>query len=218
MKICTDTWQVPIFNSTLILIFIIKNLMNPRVLLVTGDAGESYEALYALHRFQEAGYEVSIAAPSKRWLHLVIHDFEPGWDTYKEAPGYKLQSDLTFDEVRVEDYEAILVLGGRAPEYLRHDLDLISLIQKFDAQGKWILSLCHGIQVLIAAGLVEGKKLTCYEHVRFELENAGGVWCKPEAVQDGRLITGQTWQSHPAFYQMVFQNLKVDQSVGAEKK
>src|SRR5215213_4735830 len=91
------------------------------ILLITGDAGESFETLYARQRLTEAGFTARIAAPSKRRLNLVIHDFEPGWDTYIEKPGYAAESDLTFDDVRIDDYEAVLVLGGRAPEYLRHD-------------------------------------------------------------------------------------------------
>ena len=178
--------------------------MKGKILIVTGDAGESYEALYALHRFQESGYSVQIAAPSKKWLNLVIHDFEPGWDTYKEAPGYKLLSDLTFDEVEADHFDAILILGGRAPEYLRHNQTLLDLVHQFHIQEKWLFSICHGIQVLIAAGLTSGKKLTCYEHVRFELESSGGIWCESEMARDGKMVTGQTWQSHPEFYREVF--------------
>ena len=85
-----------------------------QILIVTGDAGESYEALYAVHRFREEDWRVSVAAPSMRRLHLVMHDFEAGWDTYVERPGYGLQADLSFDEVDVENYDAILILGGRA--------------------------------------------------------------------------------------------------------
>ena len=96
-----------------------------KILIVTGDAGESYEALYAVHRFREAGWEPVVAAPSRRRLHLVMHDFEPGWDTYIERPGYGLEADLSFGEVRVEEYEAVLILGGRAPEYLRNDAVLL---------------------------------------------------------------------------------------------
>jgi len=179
----------------------------PKILLVTGDAGESYETLFAVHRFQEAGYEAVIAAPSKRHLNLVIHDFEPGWDTYIEKPGYKAQSDITFDEVNVDEYTAILVLGGRAPEYLRHDERLIRIVKEFDQKQKWIFGICHGIQVLIAAGLVKDRNVTCYEHIRFEVASAGGTWCKPQAIRDGRLVTAQTWESHPVFYREVFKCL-----------
>jgi protease I len=178
--------------------------MSKRILLITGDAGESYETLFALHRFREAGYEPVVAAPSKRRLNLVMHDFEPGWDTYIERTGYKVESDLTFDEVKTDDYQAILLLGGRAPEYLRHDEKLLSIVKEFHTAEKWVFSICHGIQVLIAADLADGKRLTCYENVRFELEAKGGIFCTEEAVRDGNFVSAQTWQSHPEFYREVF--------------
>jgi len=178
--------------------------MSKKILVVTGDAGESYETLYAYHRFLEAGYEPVIAAPSKRWLNLVIHDFEPGWDTYIERPGYKMESQLTFEEVVVGDYEAILIIGGRAPEYLRNNARLLSIVKDFHAAGKWVLAICHGIQVLISAGLAKGNCLTAYEHIRYEIEAGGGTYSTEQAVRDGRIITGQTWQSHPEFYREVF--------------
>lgn len=177
-------------------------------MIVTGDAGESYETLYARHRFEEANFEADIVAPSKKTLNLVIHDFEPGWDTYKESPGYKVDADLTFDDVRADDYEAILLLGGRAPEYLRHNPVLIGLVESFARQDKWIFSICHGIQILLAAGLAPKRKLTCYEHIRYEVESNGGIYCShEEAVRDGKIVTGQTWQSHPDFYRLVFECL-----------
>ena len=179
--------------------------MSKRILLVTGDAGESYETLYAVHRFAEAKCSPTIAAPSKRRLHLVMHDFEEGWDTYIERKGYGIESDMTFDEVNVDDFDAILLLGGRAPEYLRHDEKLLSIVREFDAKQKWIFSICHGIQILIAAGLVNGRTMTCYENVRFELECEGGKFiASEEAVRDDRIVTAQTWQSHPEFYREVF--------------
>ena len=124
------------------------------ILLITGDGGECYEALFAVHRFREAGYEPRIAAPSRKRLHLVIHDFDPDWDTYVERPGYEVESDLTFAEVRVADYDAVLVLGGRAPEYLRHDARVLEIVREFKALDKWIFGICHGVQVLVSAGLV----------------------------------------------------------------
>ena len=178
--------------------------MSKRILLLTGDAGESYEALYARHRFLEAGYAPVLAAPNKKRLNLVIHDFEPGWDTYIERPGYLQEADLSFDDIDVDDYDAVLVLGGRAPEYLRHDPRVIAIVQAFKARDKWIFAICHGIQILISAGLADGRTLTCYEHVRFEVEACGGTWDTRQAVRDGRIVTGQTWQSHPEFYREVF--------------
>ena len=101
-----------------------------KILIITGDAGEGYECLYGKHRFEEAGYESVIAAPSVKRLNLVIHDFEPGWDTYIEKPGYIVESNIAFEDVKIEDYIAILILGGRAPEFLRHNEKIIDLAKK----------------------------------------------------------------------------------------
>ena len=186
--------------------------MARKILIVTGDAGESYEALYAVHRFQEAEWDAVVAAPSKRWLHLVMHDFEPGWDTYVERPGYQLQSDVTFDEVRVDEYDAIMILGGRAPEYLRNDRRLIEIVREFEAKDKYVFAVCHGIQVLVTAGLATGREVTCYEHVRYEVEAAGGRYSTREAVRDGKMVTAQTWQSHPDFYREIFALLDAERA------
>ena len=179
-----------------------------RILILTGDGGESYETLYAKHRFEEVGYEAVVAAPSIKMLNLVMHDFEPGWDTYVERKGYYVTSDVSIAETYEKEYDAILLIGGRAPEYLRNDPNVISLVQNFDKAGKFIFAICHGIQILVTAGLVKDKNITCYEHVRFEVESCGGTFIgKDEAVRDGRIVTGQTWQSHPDFYRLVFQCL-----------
>lgn len=182
--------------------------MSEKILIITGDGGESYETLYALHRFQEAGHEPVIAAPSKRRLHLVMHDFEPGWDTYVERRGYGVESSLTFDEVDIDEYAAGLVLGGRAPEYLRNDPRVIEIVRGLHARERWIFAICHGIQVLIAAGLAGGTCMTAYEHVRPEVEAAGGTYDTRQAVRDGRIITAQTWLSHPEFYREIFSCLE----------
>lgn len=181
---------------------VILNYMS-KILVVTGDGGESYEALYAVHRLREAGHDPVVAAPSQRRLHLVIHDFEPGWDTYVERQGYGLESDITFADVVPQDYAAILILGGRAPEYLRHREDLVQITREFARLGKWLFAICHGVQVLTVAGLTDGKRMTCYEHVRSEIEAAGATFCRDQAVRDGKMVTAQTWQSHPEFYREI---------------
>jgi deglycase len=179
-----------------------------QILIITGDAGESYECLYARHRLLEAGWIPRVAAPSRRRLHLVIHDFEPGWDTYVERPGYGTESDLTFDDVNVDDYEAVLVLGGRAPEYLRHDTRVLDIVSAFHEEQKWVFAICHGVQILAAAGLVQGRRVTAYENCRWEIEAAGATYvATDQAVREGRIVTGQTWQSHPEFYRLVFECL-----------
>jgi protease I len=179
------------------------------ILIITGDAGESYECLYARHRLLEAGLRPIVAAPSKRRLHLVIHDFEPGWDTYIERPGYGAESDITFDEVNHEDYAAVLVLGGRAPEYLRHDRRVLDIVRSFNSAGRWVFAICHGVQILAAAGITGGRRVTAYENCRWEIEAAGATYvATDQAVRDGHLVTGQTWQSHPEFYRLVFECLR----------
>ena len=183
--------------------------MGKSILLITGDGGECYETLFAVHRFREAGYEPRIAAPSRKRLHLVIHDFDPDWDTYVERPGYEVESDLTFAEVRVADYDAVLVLGGRAPEYLRHDARVLEIVREFKALDKWIFGICHGVQVLVNAGLAAGARVTAYEHCRTDVELGGGVYvADQQAVRHGRMVTGQTWQSHPEFYREVMKCLQ----------
>lgn len=183
--------------------------MAKKILILTGDAGESYETLYAKHRFEEAGYKAVIAAPSKKRLNLVIHDFEPGWDTYIERKGYYVDADIAIGKAKAKDYVAILLIGGRAPEFLRNDKKVIKLVQDFyKDKSKLVFAICHGIQILVTAGLVRDKNITCYEHVKFEVESCGGTFIgKDEAVRDGRIVTGQTWQSHPDFYKLVFQCL-----------
>ncbi len=177
-----------------------------KILILTGDGGESYETLYAKHRFEEGGHQAVIAAPSVKMLNLVMHDFEPGWDTYVERKGYYVHSDIAIKDCKAADFDAVLIIGGRAPEFLRNDPMVIRLVQEFDAEGKYIFAICHGIQVLVTAGLVNDKRITCYEHVRFEVESCGGTFVgKDQAVRDGRIVTGQTWQSHPEFYRLVFQ-------------
>jgi len=178
--------------------------MSRKVLIVTGDGGDSYETLYAYHRFKEALWEPVIAAPSRRQLHMVIHDYEPGWETYVERQGHCVDPDVAITAVSARDFAAILVLGGRAPEYLRNDASMLSLLHEFAGHDKAVFAIGHGLQVLIAAGLTKGRTVTCHAHVRVEVERSGGNYVNKPAVRDGRMVTAQTWKSHPEFYREVF--------------
>ena len=182
--------------------------MSRKVLIVTGDAGDSYEALYAFQRLLEAHWEPVVAAPSRRRLHMIFHDVEPGWETYVERPGHVIEADVAITAVSARDFAAILILGGRAPEYLRNDASMISLVLEFAKQEKLICAIGHGIQVLTAAGLTQGRTVTCHAHVRVEVERSGGTYVNKPAVRDGRLITAQGWKSHPEFYREVFACLR----------
>ncbi|TDH17921.1 DJ-1/PfpI family protein [Segetibacter sp. 3557_3] len=180
-----------------------------KILILTGDAGESFEILFACHRLREAGYQPVIAAPSVKRLNLVMHDFEPGWDTYVERQGYILESEISFDDVDTNEYLALLIPGGRAPEFLRNDQRVINIVKAFFDSNKYLFAICHGVQILVTAGLVDNRKIACYEHVKFEVEACGGIYVNhDQAVQDGNIITGKTWQSQPEFYRIVFSCLQ----------
>jgi len=178
--------------------------MSRKVLIVTGDGGDSYEALYACQRCQEAGWEPVVAAPSRRRLHMVLHDAEPGWQTYVERPGHSVEADVAITAVSARDFAAVILIGGRAPEYLRNDASLLSLVREFEEHKKCVCAIGHGIQVLAAAGLTRGKTVTGHPHVVVEVERSGGVYAEKPAVRDGRLITAQNWQAHPEFYRELF--------------
>lgn len=191
-------------------------MASKKILIVTGDTGESFEILYACHRLREAGYQPVVAAPAVRRLNLVIHDFEPGWDTYVERKGYIVEADISFDDVNVADYKAVLCPGGRAPEYLRNDLRVINIIKEFYDSGKYVFAICHGVQVLITCGLVDKRNIACYYNIKFEVESCGGIYIEnEEAVKDGRVVSGKTWQSQPEFYRIVFNCLKETEKVTA---
>lgn len=178
--------------------------MDKKILIIVGDGGESFETWFAVQRFQEAGYVTRVAAPARKRLHLVMHDFEPGWDTYMERPGYAMESDLTFDEVVAAEYEAVLCIGGRAPEYLRNDARVLDLLRDFDRLGKWLFVICHGVQLVAAAGIITGKRVTTYRHCRLDAETAGAHFVEEDVVRDGRLVSAPTWREQPAFYREVF--------------
>jgi protease I len=178
--------------------------MSKKVLIVTGDGGDGYEALYAYHRFQEALWEPVVAAPSRKPLHLVFFDADPGWETYVERPGPRLDADVVIAAVVAHEFAALLFPGGRAPEYLRNDPDVLELVRDFAAQDKCICAIGHGIQVLAAVGLTKGRTVTCHPNVRIEVERSGGAFSSQLAVRDGKLVTAQSWRAHPEFYREIF--------------
>jgi protease I len=178
--------------------------MSRKVLLVTGDGGNSFEALYAYQRFLEERWEPVIAAPSRRRLHLIQHDFEPGWETYIERPGVPMDADVAITAVSAREFSAMIVLGGRAPEYLRNDASMLSLVREFVKHDKWVCAIGHGIQVLIAADVIRGRSVTCHPHVCIEVERGGATYVKKPAVRDGKFITAANWDAQPEFYRELF--------------
>jgi len=170
-----------------------------KVLLVIGDAAEVFDTMYPLHRIREDGYQVVVAAPEKRVYHLVMHDTHPDWDITVESPGYRLASDLAFRDVRPEEYDGMVISGGRAPEYLRYDADLLRVVRWLAGEGLPLASVCHGIEVLAAADVIRGKTVTTVAKCRLDAEFAGATYVNQEVVVCGNLVTARTWHDNPAF-------------------
>src|SRR5216117_1512212 len=156
----------------------------PKILIVAGDAAESLEVLYPYQRLREEGYEVQIAAPSKKKLHFVVHDFEPGYDTYTEKPGYSWDADLAFADADPADYVALVIPGGRAPEYIRNDADVQRIIRHFFDEEKPVAQLCHAPLALAAAGVLEGRRTAAYPELEPDVEAAGAEFVDGAGVVD----------------------------------
>lgn len=173
--------------------------MPEKILIVTGDAAESLEALYPYQRLLEEGYEVDIAAPERKTLRFVVHDFEPGYDTYTEKPGYTFPADLAFSEVDPGAYIALVIPGGRAPEYLRNNAELRKIIGAFFSADRPVAQICHGPLITAATGSLSGRRVTAYPALEPDMQSAGATFQDTEAVVDGTLISSRAWPDHPAW-------------------
>jgi protease I len=167
-----------------------------KVLLVIGDAAEVFDTLYPLHRVREDGFQVLVAGPEKRVYHLVQHDRHPDWDITVESPGYKLPADIAFRDIKAEEYAGIVLSGGRAPEYIRYDQDLLRVVRHMHEKGLPIASVCHGIEILATAGVLKGKTVTTVKKCRFDAEVCGATFVDQEVVVSGNLVTARTWHDN----------------------
>src|SRR5437016_183161 len=153
-----------------------------KVLLVIGDAAEVFDTLYPLHRIREDGFQVLVAAPEKRVYHLVMHDTHPDWDITVESPGYRLAADIAFRDIQPDEYTGLVLSGGRAPEYLRYDADLMRLVAHFFDKDLPVASICHGIEILATAGILTGRTVTTVAKCRFDAEVCGARYVNQEVV------------------------------------
>ncbi len=170
-----------------------------KMLLVIGDAAEVLDTMYPLFRLREAGWQVVVAGPERRSYHLVQHDVVPGWDITVESPGYRIAADLAFRDVQPEEYAGMVISGGRAPEYLRYDADLLRVVRFLHEQRRPIASVCHGIEILAAADVIRGRRITTVRKCRLDAELCGGVFVDDEVVVDGNLVCARTWHDNPAW-------------------
>jgi protease I len=180
----------------------------PKVLILTGDAAESLEVMYPYQRLREERYEVQIAAPSKKKLHFVVHDFEPGYDTYTEKPGYSWDADIAFADVNPTDYAALVIPGGRAPEYIRNDLSCQKIVRHFFENQKPVAHLCHAGLVLAACGVLKGRRSAAYPALESDIKAAGAEFVNAEAVVDGTMVSARAWPDHPAWMREFVRLLK----------
>ncbi|NRT16362.1 protease I [Flavobacterium sp. 28A] len=175
-----------------------------KVLFLTGDYTEDYETMVPFQMLEMVGYEVHTVCPDKKKgdsIKTAIHDFE-GDQTYSEKPGHNFVLNYSFDKVNVEDYDGLVIAGGRAPEYLRLNKKVLEFVQYFFKVNKPVAAICHGIQILTAADVVKGRKLTAYPAVGPEVTLAGGEFQSIPAdgvYVDGNLVTSPAWPAHPSF-------------------
>jgi protease I len=173
-----------------------------KILMLVGDYVEDYEVMVPFQALLMVGHTVHAVCPDKKAgesVRTAVHDFE-GDQTYSEKPGHNFTLNATFAEVKAEGYDALVIPGGRAPEYIRLNEKVLEVVRHFADANKPIAAICHGGQVLAAAGVVKGKGCTAYPAVGPDVKNAGGTWVDvpvDKAYVDGNLVTAPAWPAHP---------------------
>jgi protease I len=179
-------------------------MASQKILFIVGDFVEDYEVMVPFQMLRMLGHQCHAVCPGKQagdFVATAIHDFD-GFQTYSEKPGHRFVLNADFQSVRCEDYDALVLPGGRAPEYLRMDERVLEIVRHFAKQNKPLAAICHGPQILAAAGVLGGKHCSCYPAVRYEVEAAGGRYGDPSpgldsAVTDANLVTAPAWPAHP---------------------
>jgi protease I len=175
-----------------------------KILMLVGDYVEDYEVMVPFQTLLTVGHKVDAICPDKKagdQVRTAVHDFE-GDQTYSEKRGHNFTLNATFDEVKAEDYDALVIPGGRAPEYIRLNEQVLQMVRHFAEVDKPIAAVCHGAQVLAAAGVIEGKECSAYPAVGPDVTRAGGTYMDipvDGAHVDGKLVTAPAWPAHPAW-------------------
>jgi protease I len=178
--------------------------MSKKILQLVGDFAEDYEVMVPFQALQMVGHTVHAVCPDKKsgeQIRTAVHDFE-GDQTYSEKPGHNFTLNATFASIKPEEYDALVISGGRAPEYIRLNARVLDIVRHFFDANKPVASVCHGAQVLTAAGVVKGRTVSAYPAVGPEVKIAGGEYAAiavSEAVTDGNLVTAPAWPAHPAW-------------------
>ncbi|GAA0755817.1 DJ-1/PfpI family protein [Ideonella azotifigens] len=178
--------------------------MAKKILMLCGDYGEDYETMVPFQALQAVGHTVHAVAPDKKIgesVILAIHDFE-GAQTYSEKPGHRFALNANFADVKPEQYDALVIPGGRAPEYLRMNARVVEITRHFLKADKPIAAVCHGAQLLAATGMIKGRIISAYPACQVEVELAGAEYkgiAMDAAVTDRNLVTAPAWPAHPAW-------------------
>ena len=184
----------------------------PKILMPIGDATETMDTYYAYFRLPEDGYQVVVAGPEARLYHTVLHEIPPNsdvpWDMTQERPGYHLRAEVAFRDLKSEEFAGIFVSGGRAPEYIRYDQDLLRVTREIAAAGKPVCCLCHGIEILTAAGVIKGKKVATVPKCALDAEQGGATYAGDGVVVDGQVVTAGGWQNNTKLLQEFVRLLK----------
>ncbi|GKX55229.1 protease [Leminorella grimontii] len=173
-----------------------------RILMLVGDYAEDYETMVPFQTLLTVGHQVDAVCPGKAkgdYIQTAIHDFD-GAQTYSEKPGHRFTLNADFSTVKAQDYDALVIPGGRAPEYLRLNQEVIDIVKAFDKAGKPIAAVCHGPQLLAAAGILKGRTCSAYPACAPEVRLSGGEYADigiDQAHVDGNLVTAPAWPAHP---------------------
>lgn len=174
------------------------------ILMIVGDFVEDYEVMVPFQTLLAVGHKVHAVCPGKAagdFIATAIHDFE-GQQTYSEKRGHNFALNATYADVKLESYDALVIPGGRAPEYLRLDASVLAMVRHFFDANKPVAAICHGAQLLAPAGVLQGRRVSAYPACRPEVELAGAVFADiaiDAAVTDGNLVTAPAWPAHPAW-------------------
>ncbi len=175
----------------------------PKILMPIGDATEAVDTLYPFFRVQEDGYRAVIAGPEARLYHMVMHEVPPSpdvpWDLTQERPAYHIRAEIAFRDVDPTEYAGLFLSGGRAPEYIRYDKDLLRAVRHFFAANKPVAVVCHGIEIVSAAGVIKGKTVTTVAKCALDCEQGGAKYVDQPVVVDGNLVTARTWHDNAPF-------------------
>ena len=184
----------------------------PQVLMPIGDATEVLDTLYPYFRLPEDGFEVVVAGPQARIYHGVMHEIPPQenipWDITREQPAYHVKATVAFRDVDPAPYAGLFLSGGRAPEYLRYDQDLLRITRHFFEAGKPVAVVCHGVEIAAAAGMLKGRTLTTVAKCALDITQVGGSYVNAPCHVDGNLVSARTWHDNTVFLKEFIRLLK----------